>query len=470
MVAFRTRIRRSAMAIVLALLTAFAVLTYIGLSNLLAHHVDRTLLALAEQEAQRVESATGELTSLEDDVEQEMREATRVAVVLAPDGKILWKGAATVDRPQLTTALLAELQRGHTVYDTVTTPNDDPIRRISFPITHAGTVQYILQTETSLRLVQDILRLLILLLAALAVAMVAVGWIGSRWLARETLTPVEALTATAEQISAPSLKTRMALDAPYEEFERLARVFNAMLDRLHRVFEGQRQFIADAAHEIQTPLTVIKGTIEVALQKTRSADDYRDALVTNLGQVERLSTLTRSLLTLAQFSSDRPPLTLTPLALAPLVQDLVKELTPLAEDRKIQLAVDAQPVPLVEGDAGRLTQLLINLLDNALAHTPPDGRITVRVRPSREHIVIEVEDTGPGIAPEHLPRLFERFYRADPARARESGGTGLGLAIVKEIAEAHGGTVGVESTLGKGSVFTITLPSYTPPISPNNQK
>lgn len=470
MVAFRTRIRRSAMAIVLALLTAFAVLTYIGLSNLLAHHVDRTLLALAEQEAQRVESATGELTSLEDDVEQEMREATRVAVVLAPDGKILWKGAATVDRPQLTTALLAELQRGHTVYDTVTTPNDDPIRRISFPITHAGTVQYILQTETSLRLVQDTLRLLILLLAALAVAMVAVGWIGSRWLARETLTPVEALTATAEQISAPSLKTRMALDAPYEEFERLARVFNAMLDRLHRVFEGQRQFIADAAHEIQTPLTVIKGTIEVALQKTRSADDYRDALVTNLGQVERLSTLTRSLLTLAQFSSDRPPLTLTPLALAPLVQDLVKELTPLAEDRKIQLAVDAQPVPLVEGDAGRLTQLLINLLDNALAHTPPDGRITVRVRPSREHIVIEVEDTGPGIAPEHLPRLFERFYRADPARARESGGTGLGLAIVKEIAEAHGGTVGVESTLGKGSVFTITLPSYTPPISPNNQK
>ena len=284
------------------------------------------------------------------------------------------------------------------------------------------------------------------------------------------MTPVEVLTATAEQISAPSLKTRMALDAPYEEFERLARVFNAMLDRLHHVFEGQRQFIADAAHEIQTPLTVIKGTIEVALQKTRNADDYRDALVTNFGQVERLSTLTRSLLTLAQFSSERPPLTVTPRALEPLVQDLVKELSPLAEDRKIRLTVDAQPVPLVEGDAGRLTQLLINLLDNALAHAPPDGRITVRLSPSRAHVVMEVEDTGPGIAPEHLPRLFERFYRADPARARESGGTGLGLAIVKEIAEAHGGTVGVESTLGKGSVFTITLPSYPPPISPNNQE
>jgi heavy metal sensor kinase len=289
--------------------------------------------------------------------------------------------------------------------------------------------------------------------------MIVVGWIGSRWLAREALAPVEALTATAEQISVPSLRTRMTLAAPYEEFDRLARVFNAMLDRLHHVFEGQRQFIADAAHEIQTPLTVIKGTLEVALQKSRTTEDYRDALVTNLGQVERLGTLTRSLLTLAQFSGDRPPVTLSPLALEPLVQDLIKELSPLAEDRKIQLILDAQPVPRVQGDAGRLTQLLINLLDNALAYTPPEGRITIRLKPIPAHVVLQVEDTGAGIAPEHLPRLFERFYRADPARTRESGGTGLGLAIVKEIAEAHGGTVAVESTPGQGTRFTVTLPA-----------
>ncbi|HEX7768321.1 MAG TPA: ATP-binding protein, partial [Nitrospira sp.] len=151
--------------------------------------------------------------------------------------------------------------------------------------------------------------------------------------------------------------------------------------------------------------------------------------------------------------------TLTLLAIEPLVRELVKELTPLAEDRKIRLAVDAQPVPLVQGDAGRLTQLLINLLDNALAHTPPEGRVTIRLKTIPERVVLQVEDTGSGIAPEHLPRLFERFYRADPARARESGGTGLGLAIVKEIAEAHGGTVAVESGLGQGTRFTITLPA-----------
>jgi len=459
MVAFRTHIRRSAVALVLALLTAFSLLIYTGLATLLARHVDRELLALAEQEAVRIELTTGALSSLEDDEKDELREAARAAVVLSPSGTVLWKGAASATRPPLPAAQLADLQRGLPLYDTIAPPHDGSIRRISFPVTHAGSIRYLLQLETPLRLVDDTLRLLLLLLAALAGAMLIAGWIGSRWLAREALAPVDALTATAEQISAPSLRTRMTLAAPYEEFDRLARVFNAMLDRLHHVFEGQRQFIADAAHEIQTPLTVMKGTIEVALQKSRNAEDYRDALVTNLGQVERLGTLTRSLLTLAQFSGDRPPVTLMPLALEPLVQDLIKELSPLAEDRKIQLIPDLQPVPFVQGDAGRLTQLLINLLDNALAYTPPDGCITIRLKPLPGHVVLHVEDTGTGIAPEHLPRLFERFYRADPARARESGGTGLGLAIVKEIAEAHGGTIAVESTPGQGTRFTVTLPA-----------
>ena len=131
---------------------------------------------------------------------------------------------------------------------------------------------------------------------------------------------------------------------------------------------------------------------------------------------------------------------------------------PEVNGRKIQLIVDAQPVPRVQGDAGRLTQLLVNLLDNALAHTPPGGRITVRLTSIPEHVALHVEDTGTGIAPDHLPHIFERFYRADPARARESGGTGLGLAIVKEIAEAHRGTVAVESTPGQGTRFTVILP------------
>ncbi len=429
MVAFRTHIRRSALAVMLVLLTAFAVLIHAGLSNLLYSHLDSELLARAQQESTRVEIKTGALTAAEDDEEHELREAARFTVVLAPTGAVMWKGAAVVVRPSLEASLLADVQRRRTVYDTVTTPNNDPIRRTSLPITRGGNVQYILQTESSLRLVQDTLRLFLLLLVGLAAAMVWAAWLGIRWLARQALTPAEVLTATAEQISVPSLKTRVVLDAPYKEFERLARVFNAMLDRLHTVFEGQRQFVADAAHEIQTPLTVIKGTIEVALHKSRSADEYRDALVTNLGQVERLSTLTRSLLTLAQFAGDRPPVKLVPLSLEPLVQELAKELRVFAEDRKVRLTLDTHPVPLVLGDDGRLTQLLINLLDNALAHTPLEGEVTLRLRPENGQVVVEVDDTGPGIAPEHLPHLFERFYREDTARDRESGGAASDLRL-----------------------------------------
>ena len=460
MVAFRTHIRRSALSVMLVLLTVFAVLIHAGLSNLLSRHIDHELLIVAEQAAQRVEAKTGAMTAPDDDDEDDVREAARFTVILEPSGTVKWRGSAVSEPPLLQPAQLAEVQRGRTIYDTITNPKDDPLRRISLPILRGGTVQYILQTEMSLRLVQDTLRLLILLLAGLAAAMVGVAWAGSRWLAREALTPVEVLTATAEQISVPSLKTRMVLAAPYKEFARLAHVFNAMLDRLHNVFEGQRRFVADAAHEMQTPLTVIKGTIEVALHQRRTLDEYRDVLVTNLGQVERLSNLTRSLLTLAQFSGEHPPVTLAPLALEPLLQDLVKELTVLAEDRSVRLTLETEPVPLVSGDAGRLTQLLVNLLDNALVHTLPGGMVTLRLRAENGQVVVEVEDTGPGIEPEHLPHLFERFYRGDQARDRESGGAGLGLAIVKEIAEAHGGSMRVASTLGKGSVFTLMLPCY----------
>ncbi len=460
MVAFRTHISRSALAVMFLILTVFAVLIHTGLSQLLYQHIDDELFALARQEAQRVETKTGAISTTEEDDEHELREAARTTVILTPSGTVLWKGAAVVPRPALDPERLAEVGQGRTVFDTITPSEDEMIRRISLPITSGGTTKYILQKETPLRVVQDTLRLLIFLLAALAAAMIGVAWIGSRWIAHQALTPVEVLTATAERISVPSLKTRMELAAPYEEFARLTRVFNAMLDRLHKVFEAQRRFVADAAHEMQTPLSVIKGSIEVTLQRHRTPEEYRDALVTNLGQVERLSNLTRSLLTLAQFAGEHPPVKLVPLALEPLVQTLVKDLILLAEDRKVHLACEAQPVPLVLGDEGRLTQLLVNLLDNALAHTPAGGKVTVRLRGQQGQVEMEVEDTGSGIEPEHLPRLFERFYRADPSRNRESGGAGLGLAIVKEIAEAHGGTVRVESTIGKGTIFTVALPPY----------
>ena len=471
MASFRSRIRLSALLLIGVLLVTFSLLLYFGLSTILYHYQDARLLALGKAWEEFIEETTGALpesaherVSRErhqsaDGENQEFREVALSLVILSPDGAVVWKGAAARARPSLPADLRARILHGDTIYDTIEIANAPSVRRLSVPVFRNGTVRYILQAESTLRFVQHTLRQLLVLLAVLAVLTLGLAWMGSRWLADEALTPVETLSATAERISGSSLKTRVFLDAPYAEFQRLARVFNAMLERLQNVFDAQRRFIADAAHELKTPLTVIMGSLEVSLKKARSTEEYREVLVGNLGQVERLIALTRSLLTMARFAGDRPPLHLAPLAIEPLMKNLIAELTLLAEDRNIKLTLDARPVPSVLGDEVWLRHLLINLLDNAIRYTNPGGTVTVCLYEADGLVTISVKDTGPGIASEHLPHLFERFYRTDSARAADSGGTGLGLAIVKEIAEAHGGAVRVESEFGKGSIFAVTLPS-----------
>src|SRR5438445_4919570 len=471
MSSFRSRIRLSALLLIGALLVAFSVLVYSGLSVILHRYLDARLLAFGENWAEFIEEtnealpdsvhqpALSDQHETDNEENREMREVARSLLILSPDGTVVWKGASAQTRPLLPEVLRAKVLSGETVYDTIEITNATPVRRISVPVLRNGTVRYILQAETSMRYVQHTLRQLLALLVVIAVLTLALAWVGSRWLADEALVPVETLSATAEQISGSSLKTRVSLNAPYAEFQRLAHAFNAMLERLQHIFEAQRRFIADAAHELKTPLTVIMGSLEVTLKKARSAQEYREVLIGNLGQVERLIALTRSLLTMARFAGDRPPLHVTSLTIEPLVKDLVGELAVLAENRHITLAVDARPAPPVLGDEGWVRHMLINLLDNALRYTSSGGTVTVSIEEVGNTVVIAVQDTGPGIAPEHLRHLFERFYRAESARDRESGGVGLGLAIVKEIAEAHGGTVRVASEVGKGSVFTVTLPA-----------
>jgi heavy metal sensor kinase len=289
------------------------------------------------------------------------------------------------------------------------------------------------------------------------------AWAGSSWLAKKVLLPIEALTANAETMSETDLSKRLTLDVPYHEFLRLMQAFNSMMDRFQRSVESQRRFVDHAAHEMQTPLTVLQGNLEVALLKARTSEEYREALINNLEQVGRLIKLSRSLLTLAKFTSDKPPVHLVPLPLEPLIRDLVNELTILFDDRSVTLSFEAESVPIVNGDGQWLKQALINLLDNALRYTPSGGVVTVRLRAVKEEVVIVVEDTGHGIESEHLHHLFERFYRTDWARTKDSGGTGLGLPIVKEIAEAHGGSISVTSQVDKGSVFTLRLPVHTGP-------
>jgi signal transduction histidine kinase len=325
-----------------------------------------------------------------------------------------------------------------------------------------GQVRYLLQAETSLRNYRETLNGLLFLLALGSGATLVVASVGSLWLSKKVLAPIETLCAGAETMSEADLGKRLALDSPYQEFRRLTQAVNSVLDQFQRSSEVQRNFCEIAAHEMKTPLTILQGHLEVALLKARTAEDYHEVLLNNLQQVERLIALTRPLLTLAKFTSSKPPVHLVPLALEPLIQEIVDELTLLADDRHITLAFESQPVPRVLGDAQWLKQALINLLDNALHYTPSGGSVTIRLQTEGQEVTVAVEDTGHGIEPEHIPHLFERFYRTDWARAKDAGGTGLGLPIVKEIAEAHGGTISVTSQIDKGSVFTLRLPASTP--------
>ena len=469
---FRARIKRRALAFMLGLLGLFSLLLYLGLSTILHRHIDDELMTLAQQESQQMELATGQVhispyrsyekhpknDPEEFDDDEELRQAIRYSVILDSSGRIIWSGQPTEHRLPTSPQLLMQVRHGEIVFETLHPPGGAAIRRISMPLPIEDHGIFILQTEQSLQFVQDTLWWLIYLLLGGSTVLILVAWWGSGQLAREALAPVQALSQTAETISGQTLSTRLTLTAPYTEFQRLAQTFNGMLDRLQQVFESQRRFVADAAHELKTPLTAMKGNFEVILQRTRSAEEYRETIISNLAEVDRLTVMTKSLLTLAQFAGDRPPLMLQNLDLSPLMEEVVSELSVLAQDSGITLQADCPPVPSVMGDASQLKQALINLLDNALRYTPSGGTIRTRVRSQDSSVTLSVEDTGSGIAPKHMPHIFERFYRVEEARDRQSGGTGLGLAIVKEIVEAHGGHIAAQSQVGKGTTFTITLP------------
>ncbi|MCA9500011.1 MAG: heavy metal sensor histidine kinase [Nitrospira sp.] len=470
MQAFRTRIRRVALGFIMILLGFFSLLLYLELSTILHRHIDGELVALAQEESLRVDLATDhvhvaphrqhEEEELEEfDDEEELQQAIRYSAILDPNGRILWSGQSTENRLPVSSQLITQVLKGETVFETFHEPGHPPIRRISIPLFIEDHGRFILQTEKSLQFVQETLQWLAWLLCGTFAISLLFAWWGSGRLAGEALAPVNALSQTAETVSGQTLSTRLTLTSPYTEFQRLAHTFNGMLDRLQQVFEGQRRFVADAAHELKTPLTAMKGNFEVSLQRARSAEEYRETILSNLAEVDRLSAMIKSLLTLAQFAGDRPPLVLQSLDLPPLVKEVVSELSVLADESGIHLQTESQPVPPLLGDASQLKQALINLLDNSLRHTPSGGRIAVRVESHDRSICLSVEDTGPGIDAQHLPHLFERFYRVDQARDRQSGGTGLGLAIVKEIVEAHGGTIHAQSQVGNGTTFTITLPT-----------
>jgi heavy metal sensor kinase len=361
-------------------------------------------------------------------------------------------GVVAVDGPAIEKALAGgTATRGIDV-------NGEPFRVRVVPIEQNGATVGALEVGRAADDVSDALRSLLLILGIAYPVTLALASMGGIFLAGRALAPIDKLTRLARRISAEDLSQRLDLRLPDDEVGRLARTFDDMIARLEDAFRRQRQFTADASHELRTPLTAVKGQVEVALTRPREPEAYREVLQNVNEEVDRFIRLVGSLLTLARADAGQIPLSPEMVDIADLVASAVEQVRPAARQRNVALDLAPGPPVTLRADEDLLLQLLLNLLDNALKYTPAAGDVSAGWTADSAFVDLWVRDTGAGIAVEHLPHIFDRFYRADKSRSRAGGGAGLGLSICRWIAEAHGGSISVESTPGQGSTFTARFP------------
>jgi len=282
---------------------------------------------------------------------------------------------------------------------------------------------------------------------------------GGYWISTRALAPVDQITQTARTISAQNLSSRLVVPNTGDELQRLSETLNGMLERLEAAFKKITQFTADASHELRTPVAVMRTRAELSLRKARSAEEYRDVISEVLTELEKTSGLIEQLMFLARADSGAETLHFNPTNVGEVLREACHQGSALAEAKQIAFQEHIPSDSMwIQGDASSLRRLFLILIDNAVKYTPASGQIEVSLHRNDGYAVAEVRDTGIGIAEADLPNVFERFYRADKARTRESGGVGLGLSIGRWITEVHNGTIEVRSSPGHGSIFQIRLP------------
>ncbi|MGE5593057.1 MAG: ATP-binding protein [Betaproteobacteria bacterium] len=460
-VPIRMRLTAWYMLLVAITLAAFGGFVYLNLARGLYAEVDAGLRTLAQEAARGIDSENGVLRFQNTDTSSLIVPAPLPALRRWENNvimRLLDEAGNTVDGvggyAQL--PLPRDLRTGFSSARVAGEPWRVYTIRIDLPPERSP---YVLQVARPLSAVDETLERVAGVLVLGIPLVLFVAALGGVFISGRALGPIDRVTRLAREIGAEDLSRRLNLRLPNDEVGRLASTFDDMLSRLEAAFEREKQFTQDAAHELRTPLTVMKGTIDVALSRPRAAAEYRSTLSEVETQVDRLIHLAEGLLFLARAERTNSKLKVEPLDLAVLVAGLVDQLRPVAEAKGVSIRYDG-PVSLpFRGDQDRLIRLFLNLLDNAVKHTPAGGNVTAGVARRGGGVEVAVRDTGPGIPPEHLPHIFERFYRVDKARSRSEGGVGLGLAIAKHIAELHGGSIRVASAPDKGTVFTVNLPT-----------
>ena len=420
-----------------------------------------SLVAATSRMMQEEVSESGNLQKAVLETRTSMDVPGRVAAILDLGGRPLaayWRGfsydvtqlpADTLAQPRFTT-----LQEGGQAWRVLMQRESSPAG--TYVILVAGTLDELGQQQVLLSRVLFVATPLIVLMTA------GVSW----WAASSALRPITMMAAQAEAITIRSADWRLEASSVTDELGQLARAFNQLLSRLGAASQMQRQFMADASHELRTPVSVIQTAAEVTLEREmREEWEYREALTIVNEQSTRLSRMVEDMFVLARADAGGYRLLRRSLDVDDIVAECVRAVSVVAASRDIQLTMAVQPDVSVNADDGLLRQLVTNLLDNAVQHTPPGGSIAVAIKSDGGSVTIIVADTGPGIPPADRERVFERFVRLDPARSATSG-AGLGLPIARWIAEQHEGTLTVEQTaVSGGCSFIVRLPTRQPPAA-----
>ncbi len=457
---------RYAVAVALGI-ALVAAIGYLVLRGALDRHIDASLLNVASVQASSVtEDPTGEMRFHEWDMTAEealsLGDLNRYAQVWNESGESLLRSRhltrdLPVDSTALRKAAIGELAWSEGSLD------EQHVRSIFYPLGRLGASheRHILQVAAPLSARDRTMRTAGLFLFGIVVLVSVGSFLGSWWLAGKTVRPVHEIIAQTERISGGRPGERISAYAETREFESLVQVLNMMLGRIDDAFEAQRRFTADASHELRSPLTALRGELELALRRERDPDEYRRVIDSSLEEAVRLSRLTEDLLALARSDAGVMTLRLEEVDLGERLRVAVDRLQARIEDKELRVSVDVPAEATGLYDAKLVDQLVWNLLDNAVKFSTPGGAIEASIVPSGEEFVLTVADTGPGIPEEAIRHIFDRFSRVDDAHAAE--GTGLGLSIVQAIAETHGGSVTATNGDTGGARFQVRLPRAIQP-------
>jgi two-component system OmpR family sensor kinase len=456
-------------------LAAFAIVLYVARRRASYEELDQRIRSEAELSAAILgESyrARGVLVTYDSmhkpalvaDIKAVLEAVPDYVLITAQDGEILYSSSNASFTYQQVLQLHGLMRPPLTVRaGTVRLDPDGPeLRYVTHVVTGAGPRFVSLLVAADVRRAElAVSQLIATLVLIVPVGLVAAVLVGS-WIAHGALEPVDRIISEVREITdGRSLHRRLAEPLVKDELGRLAATLNQMMTRLERSFAVLRRFTADASHELKTPLTVLRAGVERALTTPSVPQETLAVLEETLQEIKRMTELVDALLTLARADEGIAPLHREPVDLRAIVEEVRETGELLAEEAGVQMEVTAPPDPvIVPVDASRIRQLILNLLTNAVKYTPSGGSVRMQLGQEDGRVTVTVADTGIGIAAGDLPHIFDRFWRADSARTRtgERPGAGLGLAICKWIAEAHGGTIDVQSRPGRGTTFTVTLP------------